>query len=157
MDSTPLRREGGGGNEDDSVENVLHEAENESLRFGSLFMPRIDDEDKLDVDTESSGPSLIRNIVLRSRVVPGVDTAALREAVPDGEGDTNVSQVQGSPSQNLRRRVPVGSCPDGTVGGHGRGSSRSTNLQRRAAVGDGGDCGGRGQVRGRGRGFRADP
>jgi hypothetical protein len=140
LDSTPCSNGGllfsAGGNEDDSVEDALHEAENESLRSGSLFMPCIEDDGNEDGDNYDRGASPSRNIMMRSRAVPGVDTAAESEAVPDGEGDANVSQVQGvqgSPSRNLRCRVPVGARPDGgcagTVGGHGCGSSRSTNVR----------------------------
>jgi hypothetical protein len=74
LDSTPVRRGGAGGNEVDSVEDALHKADNESLRSGSLFMPHIDDKDKSDVDTDDSGASPSRNIMLISRVVPGVDS-----------------------------------------------------------------------------------
>jgi hypothetical protein len=61
LDSTPVRRGGvlfsAGVNEDDSVEDALHEAENESFRYGSLFMPCINDDDNEDGENDGSGAS----------------------------------------------------------------------------------------------------
>jgi hypothetical protein len=80
LDSTPARRGGillsAGINEDESVEDVLHEAEHEFLRSGLFFMPHIENDDNYDGGNDGSGASPSRNIKLRSRVVPGVDTAA---------------------------------------------------------------------------------
>jgi hypothetical protein len=121
-------------------------------------MPRIEDDDNVDGDNDDSGDSPSRNIMLRIHVVPGVDTATESDFVPDDEGNVNVPRIQGFPSQNMRRHVPVGAHPydvcGGTVGGHDRGSTHITNLRRRAVVGD---DGGHGQVHGRDRVRHAAP
>jgi hypothetical protein len=112
MDSTPVRMGElsfyAGDDEDYSVEDALHEAENEYLRSGSLCMPRIDEDgDNEDGGNDGNCASPGRNINLRSRVVLGVGTVSEGEAVHAVEGDAHGPEVQGSPSQNLRCRVRV--------------------------------------------------